>query len=1116
MKLILYQLEKDFPTDKNSKTKFVKNLKEKHKEYLNIKEKIKEINNKLNAEKSKAPEVNDQKSKNKKENKVIVGLNKDLENAKKALESTINSLYCGFILVNFPKNLKEAEKFENHFTGYISEIEKGLSETEKKLYNYKDIIDIKTKKKTGIELFSFFDLFIEFKISSEEMNRRYKGAKYDSLTAVIYHTKDNPPPKDDKKIESRLTPGIPYISEEEVFIEKSNYEINIKSMERLYRAMTNGFGKVYMKIDQMNSNYLKNINNNFENAITDIIFNNYYSNIEIISNNIIETNNNKSNDNNEKIKDDVPLQAEVKNENLNQELINKNTEKLKYNLKFSEEILDELDIFHHNYQSNLKNLNHFILCQRDNIINYLNSIQNVFISFLNRSTSKLEIADIYIHKYNDMINNHQDLKDNQIILDELLEDIKDVAKSLWISIQTKKIKDIKYLNDLKNSGKKERECDKFFEYISSLFDLEVEKYLITIETIIKYYLSKFGLLNDIYGIFDNAQKVNRNKKYLFKVNYKEYLFKDIEINNNKNQTELEDKNNEENLINEEENNNNLQTSNKVNQSIEEKINILFMNSFKIIIKEDELTAKFIDKIKNYFKQEKDKSNNKNISNKLSGLDLSSKKLNKSLSSNSKKKIVKKTKTVDFQNETSLTFDEVRNQIIKEKRKLKYRLMYLKTYSLNYQKNIKDCYDETYNNIDELIIISVRFQNNALNEFIRYLQKELKYFNKKINSNDVEFDTFSIFNRNKIDANILYKKFNYNYIFNADGIKKTEIKLEHVKDPNFIIEEDMSYNQLYVYNLKDLMNIYNNIKNFGVDTCIYYVKYDIVYEILVKQYFNNKKYGKYEFQRNGDEFERNILIESTNEENNGICNKILLTSNIKYMNFLNNFVNFNNNFININELFTSLLIIGSQLITTEEFLDLIREYLPDNKKSETNIFLTKEEFLELPMWFEKDDYLNIFKDSNEKEKYSDIYSEESNKNNNHEKKPLKINAVKEAIFEIYSDHNILELNKILELLNHLNNINLSKSNINNNAIDLDKSRIIENKNKDLSLSESGNKKEDVSNILNEESNKYDSSISKLNLESKKTSSIQSGVINKNKISDTSRKEEINNIFNILFN
>ena len=460
MKLILYQLEKDFPSDKNSSIKFIKNLNDKYKEYLNLKEKVKELNKKISEEKVENPEP---KSKNIKENKVLVGLKRELELVKKNFDSAKNSLYVGFIFINFPKNLKEAEQIENHFTGYVSELDKDLSESEKKLFNYRDIIDINIKKKTGIEHFSFFDLFIEFKITSEEMNRRYKGTKYDSLTSVIYHMNDNPPPKDDKKIESRLTPGIPFVSQEEVYLEKENYEVNIKSLERLYRAMTNGFGKVYMSINQMDLNYLFNINNTFENVITDTIFNNYYSNLDIIFNNNIENNTNKINENKDKEKEESLLNNQGKDEKVNIDL-NRNTENLKNELNFSNEIINEFDEFQLIYQTKLKNFNHFLLCQEKNVLSYLKSVQNNFISYLNRKTNKLEIANIYIQKYNDLIANHPEFKNNQITNEQLSEDIKDVSKSIWINIQNKKVKDIKYLRDIKSLGKKQKECDKFFEY----------------------------------------------------------------------------------------------------------------------------------------------------------------------------------------------------------------------------------------------------------------------------------------------------------------------------------------------------------------------------------------------------------------------------------------------------------------------------------------------------------------------------------------------------------------------------------------------------------------------------------------------------------------------------
>ena len=361
MKLLIYQLEKDFPSDKNSKSKYIKNIAEKYKELLNLKEKINDVSLKIEEENTKVLETEEKKPKNKKENKIISILHKELENAKKNYEITKNSLYSGFIFINFPKTLKEAEKFENYFTGYVSELEQGLTENEKKLFNYRDIIDIKIKKKTGIEHFSFFDLFIEFKITSEEMDRRYNGNKYDSLTEIVYHMDDNPPPKDDKKVESRLTPGIPHFSKEEVYREKSNYEINIKNLERLYKAMTNGFGKVYMSIDQMDINNLKKINNSFEKAIHDTIFDNYYSNIDILYDNNFEnnTNTNKNNETKVKIKEEPINQNQEKEENLKKELLTKNKEYSINDSNYSKEILNELDEFHQKYERALKNLNHF-------------------------------------------------------------------------------------------------------------------------------------------------------------------------------------------------------------------------------------------------------------------------------------------------------------------------------------------------------------------------------------------------------------------------------------------------------------------------------------------------------------------------------------------------------------------------------------------------------------------------------------------------------------------------------------------------------------------------------------------------------------------------------------
>ena len=53
---------------------------------------------------------------------------------------------------------------------------------------------------------------------------------------------------------------------------------------------------------------------------------------------------------------------------------------------------------------------------------------------------------------------------------------------------------------------------------------------------------------------------------------------------------------------------------------------------------------------------------------------------------------------------------------------------------------------------------------------------------------------------------------------------------------------MLYEDQFVYNIFDLMYIYNYLKTFGTEGCEYLVKYEIVKEILIHHFFSRKKYG----------------------------------------------------------------------------------------------------------------------------------------------------------------------------------------------------------------------------------------------------------------------------------
>ena len=186
---------------------------------------------------------------------------------------------------------------------------------------------------------------------------------------------------------------------------------------------------------------------------------------------------------------------------------------------FVEELSNQFEAYANGYQNKLVNFMHFILRQKEHIIYYLSKIQNDFVSYLNRKTEKTDIAKIYIDKYNSIIDNHPDLLNNPKVYNVLKEDIDDVGKSIWLKIQDKKNEDVQYLKNLKETKKVDYELQKFWEFILTVIEAEVKKYLVTCEIIIKYYLNQTGLLSNILGIFENDVKVNKLNEFLFKIDH---------------------------------------------------------------------------------------------------------------------------------------------------------------------------------------------------------------------------------------------------------------------------------------------------------------------------------------------------------------------------------------------------------------------------------------------------------------------------------------------------------------------------------------------------------------------------------------------------------------------
>ena len=1057
--LLIYEIDLAFPNDIESKIKFIEEIKGIYNEYLNIKEQINEIKKK---EEENMKETDDKNNKNKKQ---AQNFSKDLETLNKKLESIISDLYIGFIVINFPKNEKQSKKLENKITGFISVFEKPKDELTEKIFSFENLLDINIKNNTkNLLQISMFDFFFNLNISSEEVDRRFQVAKYDPGTKKIYNMELNPP--NDKKILEKLLPGIPGFDDKKLKEEKINYEKNKSGVSDFYKMMSNGMEKIYKNIDQMDKSYNNNINNIIEESMEKLIFENYYKNLDLIINIINqsktleksiekndENNNNVEQENN--VKEEFPNKEEKKEEEkteqnnqftteetkmtneknmITENILPKETE-LSMNINMyniSDDISNQFEIFASDYQNLLTNFFHFLSRQKFHIELYLTKIQEDFIIHLNRKTDKENIAHIYNKKYNSIINTQPNLLKNQKVIDELSNDIEDVAKSIWLNIQNKKNEDIKYLNDLKENNTLNGELEKFWDFALKIFEIEVKKYLITCEIIIKYYLNQIGYLPEI---LDNMKNNNSDKEksddFIFKVDYLKYFFqgidnskiinkinfleeeeekketiikekKDDEENDNKKDKTKEDKKIEK-MKSIEENNEQNKTKSNLNQTnkfshstksknekiIEDNVQILFLNSLKIIIRQDLLMKQYKERIKTYNPQENPKP--KNSTNKLNTSIISS-------SSTKKSRMNKLSKPA---------LDEEFSQQIKiEKDKFKYRLMFLKNYIIKYFQIIIECFNTTYNTMDDWIIMSVRNQNNSLNEFVNHLKKILNKNSKSIDLDKFEFDNFNIYSRHKVDIVSILDNMNLtSFIDTNKQIKNKDEKKEII----LININDISYSDKFVYNINDLMQIYNYLKSFGNDGCDYLIKYEIVKEILVHKFFAKRKYENKISNNpinttNEDDIEKKTLFKSQNkinfEENNGIPKAIKFLSNVNYINCLDNFSEYQNNYININDLFTCLILIGSELITSEKFEENIKE--KNNKEIISS--LSKEEFLDLNLWFDEDKYLNSFSDIKEETFFSD-------KNNEN-----KIKKIKSCIFEINEEEGKISLNKIINLLN----------------------------------------------------------------------------------------------------
>ena len=704
--------------------------------------------------------------------------------------------YVGFILCDFPNNSEEILFFEKKTTGYEQEIDKPTNIRDN-IYNKltasidKTYINLKNVEIDDNDLEdenkqSIFDYYIYLELNDTETLERLNNRLLDPTTNIMYHTKFNPPPPDDKKLNERL-----------------------------------------VKVDGPDENEINEILNKFDNEIPIIlntlrIFNNTKKIIETNQEeifekleNIIIYNDEKKSENegdNHIVEDGRELSSINDNENINLNdynlIDNINKEKLK---KFKKKLIETKRIINetesekfiidwnkHNeyYCSKLKEFLLSLYNLKGDIVEQIDNIQEEFIDFINTPSQKNKLIEIFMKKYNSFMEKFGYIKNNTLVVEEFEKNIVELTEDIWEIIQTKKVDLIKELDTIIKQNYIGKKIAIFGKSIVDLIVLET-----------KNYIEKINLIQKFYYQIEKNNVNNKNKE----ISEIQFTFDEKDL--------LEDI---ENLP--------IFTEKK---HISPKLNALFKNCIKLLFKYDLLV----------YTDSQLEAEIKDASRKLtstSGIASSKKKFATLMRKNSKtnsensEKILLSNQRNNVHTQTqkpkkgginlffTVNFEEdVKNSLKYEKLKYKLRILFLKSFGEKLLSEILNIKDKAINNLDKFIINCVDAQNTAMNNLIASIKKEVieeKIIKLTIDKN-IELDIFKVYDKAKIQ----FMKFN---IVNINSLDKKE----------------------RLINLELLKQVYSDIKNYEIQPD--YITANTAIDILFKKnLFENKSSGFINYMKN---------------------------------------------------------------------------------------------------------------------------------------------------------------------------------------------------------------------------------------------------------------------------
>lgn len=726
-----------------------------------------------------------------------------IREAEEELKKLNNETIYGFCIMNFPTTYNQAKLLERALSGYVPDNEKTKTQTE--IYKEESglILDKSPKPEPPKRLIqSGIDYFFYINTDPMECARRAYGRKFDPVGKVVYHLQDNPPPIDNYICERLQNVNENENSEASFVTRCVSFENTIVLLKEFYEPFgferqrlstwieINGNPPSHVVNDEIESN-MKVLINLKQKCEEDMLEENENPNIDLIDEEEVEVSGEEKNNLNDITANEI---LEVKN-NIEEGELAKYLKKIEFVKKqLSPELVDLLlkiwfRMFE-NYIRECKSIFKFIRRQRDFISNNYNNLSQKFIDFLKRPSKKqLHLLDYQI-QYNKFLDDYPDLKDDPRVKEEHHQRVDDLSDKIFEIIEIRKAEAVEQRNKVMSSNWIENEMEKFYHNLERLYQIEIDKFLCSLQIIKDYY---HGIDNRVLAEIP-FYTIDIIKDEIDPVP----IEKDLANTNQQVQA---------NTTSKKDNKADPNTNNNLNIfGLEEefpRVEKLYRTSLRVQYQYDEML----------FKAEKERIK------QLQEKDSKDKKAKPKVDAKSKANNIEV--NIEEKKEEYLYDEEMKEALLKEKAKYRCRITMLKNWGIKYLKNLRKQANEIYSKLEDWIILAIKAENEALNQLCTVLKKHIED-EQKIKY-ELELDTFDI----KINMDVV------NYIEEPPKLLPAKEVIDqnkfNIQQLNILIGELSTYivannnirtsNFLKIFEKKYITSKTHNDVYYGLPNCL---------------------------------------------------------------------------------------------------------------------------------------------------------------------------------------------------------------------------------------------------------------------------------------------------------